>query len=232
MNTRLVPLLAVAVAAALAGCDRAPANVQTLVTTDCGVTWGVVKAGSRIPTSVGACEYKTVLPDYPMQGDTEFKSQFEGNVLVTVRISYDYVIADPLLYIGEAKFLGKSSGSAESAAAGGTSAIEMAENSVIDKRIREVVTSLTPKKNIVDVSTAALEDEVERSAGKLLAERGVKLGAITFVMIPEEQTRTAIDVATAMNVYKSKGIEELGTRVAAARAGATRIEMRVEKDQK
>ena len=214
------------------GCDRAPANVQTLITSDCGVTWNVIKAGQRIPTTVGACEYKTVLPDYPMQGDTEFKSQFEGNVLVTVRISYDYVISDPLLYISEAKFLGKSSSSAEAAAAGGTSAIEMAENSVIDKRIREVVTSLTPKKNIVDVSTAALEDEVEKAAGKLLSERGVKLGAITFVMIPEEQTRTAIDVATAMNVYKSKGLEELGTRVASARAGATRVEMHVDKGDK
>jgi hypothetical protein len=225
-------LAALGALVALAGCDRAPANVQTLITTDCGVHWNVIKAGQRIPNSVGPCEYKTVLPDYPMQGDTEFKSQFEGNVLVTVRISYDYVISDPLLYIGEAKFLGKASSSADNAAAGGTSAIEMAENSVIDKRIREVVTSTTPKKNIVDVSTAALEDEIEKAAGKLLSERGVKLGAITFVMIPEEQTRTAIDVATAMNVYKSKGIEDLGTRVAAARAGATRIEVHTPREDK
>lgn len=99
----------------VAACDRAPANTKTLVTNNCGSTWTAVKTGERIPSSVGPCEYKTVLPDYPMQGDTEFQAQFEGNVLVRVKIGYDYEIVDPVLFLGEAKFLGKI-GSADAAA--------------------------------------------------------------------------------------------------------------------
>lgn len=129
--------LLLGVIALLAACDRAPSNVKTLVTTDCGVSWTVVAAGQRVPTSVGTCEYKTVLPDYPMQGDTEFQAQFAGNVLVKIKITYDYEIVDGLKFIKEAKFLGKSGSAADSAANTQMSAFETAENVVIDVRLRE-----------------------------------------------------------------------------------------------
>ncbi len=221
---KLFTLFAVLTAFFLAGCDRAPANVQTLQTTDCGVTWSIIKAGQRIPTTVGPCSYNTVLPDYPMQGDLEFKAQFEGNVLVTVKISYDYEIIDPLKFIGEAKFLGKQSSAAKDAAAGSSmSSIETAENQVIDKRIREATTSRTVKLNIVDFNPAKFEDELQAGSNADLAVRGVRLNSMTFVMVPEEQTRQAIDSATAMNVYASKGLKDLGERLAVARAGAAKI---------
>lgn len=224
MSKKLSLTLA-AVALILAGCDRAPANVQTLQTTDCGVTWTVIKPGQRIPTTTGnMCGYNTVLPDYAMQGDTEFKAQFAQNVLVTVRISYDYEIIDAVKFIGEAKFLGKQAGTAsEASRSGENSAIEMAENSVIDKRIREAATSMTVKQNIVEFNTALFEEQLEKQANIDLAPRGIRLNSMTFVMIPEEQTRTAIDAATAVNVYKSKGLEEFGQRIAIAKAGAPHI---------
>lgn len=208
----------------LAGCDRAPANVQTLQTTDCGVSWNVIKAGQRIPSTVGSCSYNTVLPDYPMQGDLEFKAQFDGNVLVTAKISYDYEIIDPIKFIGEAKFLGKHSSSAQDSANGSNmNGIETAENQVIDKRIREAATSRTVKLNIVDFNPAKFEDELMSGSNTDLATRGVRLNSMTLVIIPEEQTRQAIDAATAMNVYTSKGFKDLGERLAVARAGAAKI---------
>lgn len=210
---------------ALAGCDRAPANVQTLQTTDCGVRWNVIKAGQRIPSTAGQpCAYNTVLPDYPMQGDLEFKAQFDGNVLVTAKISYDYEIVDPLKFLGEAKFLGKQNSSAQTAADGSNmGGIETAENQVIDKRIREAATSRTVKLNIVDFNPAKFEDELLNGSNNDLATRGVRLNSMTLVIIPEEQTRQAIDAATAMNVYTSKGLKDLGERLAVARAGASRV---------
>lgn len=210
----------------LMGCDRAPANVQTLQTTDCGVSWSVIKAGQRIPsTAMSACSYNTVLPDYPMQGDMEFKAQFEGNVLVTARITYDYEIIDPVKFLGEAKFLGKQKATAKDAAADSNamSGIEAAENQVIDKRIREVATSKTVRLNIVDFNPAQFEDELQAGSDKLLTPRGIRLNSMTLVVIPEDQTRQAIDAATAMNVYASKGLTGFGEKMAIARAGAAKI---------
>lgn len=221
---KLFTIFTVLIVALLAGCDRAPANVQTLQTTDCGVSWNVIKPGQRIPTTVGPCSYNTVLPDYPMQGEMEFKAQFEGNVLVTAKITYDYEITDPLRFLGEAKFLGRQRGSAKDAAdSSSMSGIEAAENQVIDKRIREAATSRTVKLNIVDFNPAKFEDELQVGANVDLGSRGIRLNSMTLVIIPEEQTRQAIDAATAMNVYASKGLRDLGERLAVARAGAAKI---------
>lgn len=218
-------ILVAFVALILAACDRAPSNVKTLHTTDCGQTWKVIKAGERVPSSIGTCDYKTVLPDYPMQGDTEFQAQFEGNVLVKVKISYDYEIVDGLAFIQEAKFLGKS-GSAEAAAKGtNMSAFETAENVVIDVRLREMTTSSTLKHDIVNFNPSDFEDKLFEVANKELAKRGVHLNSITFVTVPDEQTRLSIDAATAMQVYKNKGLLEFGQKLAIAKAGAAKIEV-------
>lgn len=221
----LKKLIVVASIAALAACDRAPSNVYTLQTTDCGQTWKTIKTGERIPsTATNVCGYNTVIPNFPMQGDLDFMSQFSGNVLVKVKISYDYEIFDPALYLGEAKFLGKmSSTAADAAAKTNTGAFETAENQVIDKRIREAMTSRTVTMNIVSFNPAKFEDELFTASNKMLADRGVKLNSMTMVLVPEEQTRTAIDMATAVNVYRSNGMEELGQKIAVARAGATKI---------
>lgn len=216
-------ILLLGVIALLAACDRAPSNVKTLVTTDCGVSWTVVAAGQRVPTSVGTCEYKTVLPDYPMQGDTEFQAQFAGNVLVKIKIAYDYEIVDGLKFIKEAKFLGKSGSAADAAANTKMSAFETAENVVIDVRLRDIVTEATLKHDIVDFNPSTFEDQLFAQANKVLESRGVHLNSITFITIPDEQTRMAIDAATAVNVYKAKGLLDFGQRLAIAKAGAAKI---------
>lgn len=218
-------LLTIAVAALLVGCDRAPSNVKTMQTTDCGVSWVLIKPGERVPSTVGnRCGYNTVLPDYPMQGDAEFLTQFQGNILVKVKIGYDYEIFDGLKFLKVAKFLGKQGGTAEVAAAGtNMNAFETAENVVIDIALRELTTSKTLSADIVAFNPSAFEDQLFKVANEKLAERGVLLNSMTFVTIVEDQTRMAIDAATAMSVYRSKNMEELGTKLVVARAGATQV---------
>ena len=210
---------------ALTACDRAPSNVKTMQTTDCGVTWTIIKPGERIPSTVGNyCAYNTVLPDYPMQGDTEFLTQFKDNILVKVKIAYDYEIVDGLKFLKVAKFLGKSSGSAQAAAEGTKMGqYETAENVVIDVQLRELTTSNTLSADIVQFNPSAFEDRLFKIANEKLAERGVELNSMTFVTIVEDQTRMAIDAATAMQVYRSKNMEDLGTRLVVAKAGATSV---------
>lgn len=221
---RLISFIAVSALFAVAGCDRAPANVKTLQTTNCGVNWTVIRPGERVPTTIGTCSYNTVLPDYPMQGDTEFLTQFKDNILVRVKIGYDYEIVDGLKFLRVAKFLGKSSGSAAMAAESTRmTSFETAENVVIDVQLRELVTSTTLVADIVEFNPSSFEDKLFKLANDKLSSRGVQLNSMTFVTVPEDQTRMAIDAATAMAVYRSKKMEELGTKLVVARAGATNV---------
>ena len=68
-----------------------------------------------------------------------------------------------------------------------------------------------------------IEEKLEIESNKLLEKYGVKLNFLTLTFIPDEQTRQAIDVATAFRIYESKGIKELGEKVMSARAGATKV---------
>jgi len=211
----------------LEGCGRAHSNMQTLVTSDCGVTWTLIRAGESVPAMVGPCSYKITTPDYPMQGELKFKTSFAKKVLASVEVSYDYSIFDGLSFIKEAKFLGSKTAS-EGDSSKLAELYESAENSVIDKRLREAASELLLKEDIVEFDQAKFEDNLLAEANKMLAPLGVKLNFLSFVPIPEEQTRLAIDMMTAMKVYETRGMKELGEKIAIAKAGAPKISMQVD----
>ncbi len=219
-----VLLLILVASSPLVACSKANANVQTLITDDCGVSWKLIQPGSTIPSRIGPCAYKVTVPDYPMQGETNFKTSFKNRVLATVEIGYEYAIFDAKIFISEAKYLGKSNTDGDDETNSST-AYESAENAVIDKRIRDVSTGLLLNEDIVDFSQAEFEDKLLEETNKRLADKGVKLNFISFVPTPEEQTRLAIDMMTAMKIYESRGLGELGQKVAVARAGATKIDV-------
>lgn len=222
MKSLLKAFAVAALAIGLAACDRAPANVKVIQTTNCGKSWTEIKTGERIPTTVAQpCAYNISMPDYPMQGNAEFLTQFKNSVLVRVQLAYDYQIEEPLRYIEYAKFLGKMGGMTTGEQA--SSNYETAENVVINLRLREIVTSDTSNHDIVSFNPSEFEDALFKQAEKVLAERGVRINSLTFVMLPEEQTRMAIDAATAMAIYESKGLGSFGRDMAIARAGATKI---------
>jgi hypothetical protein len=207
-------------------CDYAHSNVQTLVTDDCGVTWKVIKAGQALPKMIGVCSYKVTVPDYPMQGESKFRTAFKDRVLANIEVTYDYSIINPILFIGEAKYLGKANSQSEDQS-NSSSAYETAENAVIDKRIKEVVRDMLFHEDIVEFSQADFEDKLLKEVNKMLAEKGVQLNFLSFVPIPEEQTRLAIDVVTASKIYSGKNLQEVGKAVLAAKAGANKIEVNV-----
>ncbi len=224
MHNRIATLVIVLFAFALGACDKAMANVQTLRTTNCGVDWALIAPGQTIPKNLTMCSYSVTVPDYPLQGETRFKTSFKDRVIANVEIPYEYQIVDALRFIGEAKYLGKVNSDAQDAS-NSSGAYESAENTVIDKRIRDVVTSMLITQDIVEFSQAEFEDSLLLEVNKRLADKGVRLNFLSFVPTPEEQTRLAIDMMTAMRVYESKNLGELGQRIAVARASATKIEV-------
>ena len=208
----------------LDGCSYAKANQQVVVSTDCGMTWQKINVGEAVPRGTGnRCFMKVVMPNFPMQGDSRFVSNFKDRVRAAVHIDYDYSIVEPLAFIMQAKYLGKANGDADSKEALDASAFEGAENMVIDKRIRDVSKTILLQEDIVELDQAELESHLFTESNKVLEPLGIHLNFITLTFDLDEQTRQAIDVATAMKIYQTKDLVDVGKAVIAARAGATKI---------
>lgn len=209
---------------ALQSCNYAKSNQQVVVSTDCGMTWKRINAGDAVPKAgMNMCYMKVVMPNYPMQGDSRFISNFKDRVRASVHIDYDYSITDPLAFIKQAKYLGKANKDADDSDALNPDAFEGAENTVIDKRIKDVSKSILLAEDIVEVDQADLENQLHTAANKVLEPLGIHLNFITLTFDLDEQTRQAIDVATAMKIYESKGIGEAGKDIVKAKAGATKV---------
>ena len=216
--------VAVILIISLQACSYAKSNQQVVVSTDCGMTWNKINAGDAVPKgTMNACYMKVVMPNYPMQGDSKFITNLKDRVRASVHIDYDYSITDPLAFIKQAKYLGKANKDADSDGALSQTAFEGAENMVIDKRIKDVSKALFLTEDIVELDQAEVETSLLTASNKILEPLGVRLNFITLTFDLDEQTRQAIDISTAMKIYESKNLAEIGKQVMAARAGATKI---------
>lgn len=211
------------VAAFLVACNKAPSNVHVINTTDCGVTWKQIPTGSAVPKTPMHCEYNVALPNWPMAGDAEFRTQFQKNVMAKVRISYTYEIDDPVMYVKEARYLGKMGGSLELSASSVGDQYELAENIIIDKRFREIMTEITRNIDVITFDSAKLEAQVEKEITDHLKKNGISMGDIAMVIELDELTRLSIDTVTAIRLFESAGAAEVGREVLKGRASATRI---------
>lgn len=211
-------------------CERSQANVRTLISNDCGVTWQLIPAGQTIPKRITACELKTTIPGAPMTGESHFKTNFANKVKTNIDMDYEYEIIDPVKFITEAPYLAKSNSDADDISSN-NSRFESAENSIIDKRIKDIARDLLLDIDIVEFDQSEFEDTLQIKVNQVLAERGVRINYLSFVPTPSEQTEQAIDVATAMKIYESKGLQEVGKQVIANKAGATKIEMSVKQPE-
>ncbi len=75
----------------------------------------------------------------------------------------------------------------------------------------------------MELDQSDMETHLLNESNKVLEPLGVHLNFITLTFDLDEQTRQAIDVSTAMKIYESKGLQELGKQVMTQRAGATKI---------
>lgn len=214
----------------LQSCERSQANVRTLISNDCGVTWQLIPAGQTIPKRITACELKTTIPGAPMTGESHFKTNFANKVKTNIDMDYEYEIIDPVKFITEAPYLAKSNSDADDVSSN-NSRFESAENSIIDKRIKDIARDLLLDIDIVEFDQSEFEDILQSKVNKALEERGVRINYLSFVPTPSEQTEQAIDVATAMKIYESKNLQEVGKQVIANKAGATKIEMSVKQSE-
>ena len=223
MKNLILVVLAVLV---IAGCSRTPSNVHVLSTTDCGASWEKLQVGSVVPKHrANPCGYNLAIPNWPMAGDTQFKTQFAKKVLSSAKMSYTYTIVDPIAFISEARYLGKMGGSLELSSDEVGARYEMAESIIINKMLREVTTTMTRDLDIVDANPAEVEDSIMQKVRGNLEKKGIVLSDLALVIENDEQTRLAIDSATAIRVYEAAGIREVGESVMAARAGATKIQI-------
>lgn len=205
-------------------CNYAKSNQQVVISDDCGMSWKKIEAGDAVPKGgLNACYMKVVIPNYPMQGESKFISNLKDRVRASVHIDYDYSIIEPLEFIKQAKYLGKANADADSEGALNNSAFEGAENMVIDKRIKDVSKGLFITEDIVELDQADIETKLLTESNKVLEPLGVHLNFITLTFDLDEQTRQAIDVSTAMKIYESKSLQEVGKQVIIQRAGATKI---------
>lgn len=224
---QILTILTIALMAmTLTSCDRSQANVQTLISDDCGVNWELIKPGQVIPKRIGPCALKTTVPGAPMTGESHFKTTFANKVKANIDMDYEYEIIDPVKFITEAPYLAKTNVDPDDVSAN-NSRFESAENSIIDKRIKEDARELLQNVDIVEFDQSEFEDTLTLVVNTQLTKRGVRLNFLSFVPTPSEQTEQAIDVATAMKIYESKGLQEVGKTVIANKAGATRVEMSV-----
>lgn len=224
---QIVTILSIAsLALTLSSCARSQANVQTLISDDCGVNWELIKPGQVIPQRIGPCALKTTVPGSPMTGESHFKTTFANKVKANIDMDYEYEIINPVKFITEAPYLAKTNSDPDDVSSN-NSRFESAENSIIDKRIKEAARELLQDVDIVEFDQSEFEDTLLLVVNKSLENRGVRLNFLSFVPTPSEQTEQAIDVATAMKIYESKGLQEVGKMVISNKAGATRVEMNV-----
>jgi len=80
---------------------------------------------------------------------------------------------------------------------------------VIDKRIKEASRNLLITEDIVEFSWVKFEDKLLKEVNKMLEPNGVLLNFVSYVPIPEEQTRQAIDVVIAKDL-QSAGARRAG----------------------
>jgi hypothetical protein len=223
LKLRTVNLFVIIFISFLNSCNYAKSNQQVLVSDDCGMSWKMIKAGDAVPKGgLNACYMKVVIPNYPMQGESKFISNLKDRVRANVQIDYDYTITDPLAFIKQAKFLGKANADADDEEAIGNS-FEGAENMVIDKRIKDVAKAVFVNADIVELDQSEMENNLLEESNKILEKLGVRLNFITLTFDLDDQTRQAIDVSTAMKIYESRGLQELGKQVMIQRAGASKI---------
>lgn len=205
-----------------AACGRAISNMETLISDDCGQNWKTIPVGGAVPARVGICALKVTIPNYPMAGDAKFRTSFANRVMADVNISYEYTINDGKKFLSEARYLGRQNSDGDGAE-NSAAKYESAENTIIDRRIREAVTAALINQDIVDFDQGKSEDQLMALINASLAERGVELASMALVVTPDNQTRQAMDVVSARRVYQAASIPDLGDQIIVARSGASQV---------
>ena len=206
----------------VSSCTRVSPNMHLVYTNDCWNHVKVVKSGDIKPKLPYACDKMIALPAYQMPGSVEVKTRFNNDVKGIIYIDYLYEITDPINFVGNAKFLLQSD-LQEDDYNKDNQAIELAENTITDKIIKDIVRSITEKTDATNFNETEFESNLETSVNKVAANRGTSLSAFSIRIAFGKQTEGAIDAISANGLYKANNMEEVGKAIMIANAGKPQI---------
>lgn len=196
-------------------------NEWIITTATCWNTISVLKAGSPIPRLVTRCDRMIVLPSSELGMELKCETKFAGRAAGIVSVSGNWRISDPEIFIRSAKSLTSAATGEEHKV--NPDALEEVENRVVDKMWKDVIRELTPKMQVINLSEKEIEDSLLVLANTKLTGRGVAFSGMSVNVDFSPQTEEALDAASAMQVYKDLGQEELGEEIIKAKAGATTV---------
>ena len=222
------PLLFLALVALAAACSTVPPNLHTIVTRDCWNHYTLVKPGDPKPRLNYTCEKQIVLPAYQMPGQVEIAGRFKGDAKATLIVDYLYEITDPLLFVSQAKFLLQSGLDDADDYNTENKALELAENTITDKLVKDIVRDSLAKISIMDFDESAFENVLQTVSDKLSRTRGVTISAISLKIDYGPQTEQAKDAISAKGMYEAANAAELGEKIIAAQASKPEITITVE----
>lgn len=168
------------------------------------------------------CNKIIALPAYQMPANVVVKTRFKNDVKGQITIDYLYEITDPLIFVTGAKFLLQSNIQADDYNKE-NQALELAENTITDKLIKDIVRQITENMDAANFNESEFEANLEKKANELSKSRGTNLSAFSIKVDFGKQTEEAIDAASAYGLYKANGMEKVGEEIMKANAGKTEI---------
>jgi len=222
MNNYFLAFLGTLVLFLAQSCATVSPNMHLVYTNDCWNHVNVVKAGSIKPTLTKTCDKMIALPAYQMPGGVSVKTRFKNDVKGTITIDYLYEIDNPLLFVGEAKFLLQSN-IQEDDYNKENQALELAENTITDKIVKDIVRGMTENMDAANFNETLFESELEKAVNKMSKDRGTTMSAFSVKVDFGNQTEEAIDAVSAYGLYKANGMEKVGEEIMKANAGKSQI---------
>jgi len=199
-------------------------NEHVIVTVDCWNTMYAKKAGDALPRLLTTCDRVVVLPASLLNGEVNINAKFGKNrVSGSVNLSYQYLISDPIKFLGVAKFITSSKTIEDNKV--DPNVLEFAENTVIDKILKDIVRDYTPSMEASDVEESQVENDIVKIFSERCKERGIVIQSPSVDVNFSPQTQEALDVISAYKLYQSVGLEELGKEVIKGKASKTTINL-------
>lgn len=195
-------------------------NEWVVSTATCWNTMTVSKAGDLIPRLITACDRMVVLPATELAADFTGETKFIGKVGGKVNVTYQWRITDPITFIQSAKSI-TSSQTTEGYKIDPT-ALEIIENTVVDKMLIDLIREYTPSKE-AGIDELEVEKDLNKLSESEFRNRGVEIYNMSININYTEQTEEAIDVISALKFYERNNELELGREVIKAKAGATKV---------
>lgn len=201
-------------------------NEWVVSTGTCWNSMTVSKAGDYVPKTYTTCDRVIVLPATELAAEFSTETKFQARVAGEVSLSYRWRITNPIKFISAAKSI--TSASTDSDHKVDPNALEEIENGVVDKILIDLIREYTPSKE-AGTDELRIEQDLQKLVEPYNNDRGIEFSNMSINVTFSRQTEEALDVISALKFYEANGQLELGKIVIANKAGASNVNLSVEK---